>query len=176
MKKIIAIGGSNSSKSINKIFASHIANRIENAEVTTMNWTDFELPLYSPDLEAKTGVHENAIKFKDLLESSDAVVLSMAEHNGFQSAAFKNLWDWTSRLDAKFWADKPMFLAAASPGGQGGTNVLRVTKELIPHFGGNVVTDFSLPTFYENFKEGKITNEDLEEDLTAKIELFNQAI
>lgn len=176
MKKILAIGGSNSRKSMNKILAAFIANKIEHSVVTVIGLDDIELPLYGPDLEAQKGVHENAHKFKALVESADAIVLSMAEYNGLHATAFKNLWDWTSRIEQKFWANKPIFLAAASPGGRGGIGVLEVTKNLIPHFGGNVIVDFSFPSFHQNFQDNNITNSELADTLASKIQTFQKAI
>ncbi|MFT6003496.1 MAG: chromate reductase, partial [Bacteroidia bacterium] len=112
MKKILAIGGSNSKTSINKILATHIASKIVGAEVTILDWDNLVLPLYSPDLEKESGIPEAVAAFKKQIEATDAVVLSVAEHNGNITAAFKNLWDWTSRLDPKVWMSKPLFLAA----------------------------------------------------------------
>ena len=56
MKKILALGGSNSSKSINTTFATYIANQLQDSEVTVFDWNEFVLPLYSPDLEAEIGI------------------------------------------------------------------------------------------------------------------------
>ena len=176
MKKVLAIGASNSKKSINKIFANYIANQLTNVQVTQVDWDDIVLPLYSPDLEVEKGIPPQAQEFKDLIDSSDVIVLSLAEYNGMCTPAFKNLWDWTSRIDMKFWANKPMFLAATSPGKRGAQNALKVTKELFPHFGGNTIVDFSLPSFFENFSEDGITNEDLQKTLTDKIALFQKEI
>lgn len=175
MKQILAIGGSNSSKSINKVFATYIANQLKGSEVTIFDWNEFVLPLFGVDLEEKNGIPENVQKFIDLINSADAIILSLAEHNGLPSSAFKNLWDWTSRINAKFWNNKPMFLASASPGGRGGANVLNVCKNAFPHFGGNIIVDTSLPSFYDNFKEGELINEDLKADLNNKIGIFQKA-
>lgn len=176
MKKILAIGASNSSISINKVFATYIANQIQNAEPTVLEWDDMVLPLYSADLEKENGVHENARKFKQLVEEADAIVISLAEHNGLPTAAFKNLWDWTSRITQKFWANKPIFLAATSPGGRGAKNALRIVKDMMPHFAGEVIADFSLPQFHQNFQEGDITDAELKQDLLNKIKHFEQTI
>ncbi len=176
MKKILAIGGSNSRNSINRKFAIYVANQLEGVEVFVVDLNDYVLPLYSPDLEAESGIPENATAFDQLLTSADGIVLSMAEHNGSHAAAFKNLWDWVSRIDMKLWKNKPMLLMATSPGRRGGAGVLKITKELIPHFGGNVVADFSLPSFSHNFQEGKLINEDLSAELAVQISRFQAVI
>lgn len=41
MENIHAMGGSNVKKSINTVFAQHIAKRITNALVTSSNWRKF---------------------------------------------------------------------------------------------------------------------------------------
>jgi chromate reductase len=176
MKKILAIGGSNSKTSINKILATHIASKTVGAEVTILDWDNLVLPLYSPDLEKESGIPEAVAAFKKQIEATDAVVLSVAEHNGNITAAFKNLWDWTSRLDPKVWMSKPLFLAATSPGGRGGMNALAITKNLMPHYGGNVIVDFSLPSFYDNFKEGTIADAEKLQELTDKIKVFSKSV
>lgn len=111
-----------------------------------------------------------------MIGSCDGVILSLAEHNNHYSAAFKNLWDWTSRVNKTFWADKPMLLMAASPGPRGGQNVLKNALEMFPYFGGNIIADFSLPSFYENFKEGQLLNDHLSDILTQKLLLFRDSV
>lgn len=176
MKKIVALGGSNSSKSINKTFATYVASQVEGTEVAVADLNELELPLYSTDLEADKGIPANASKFSEMIADADGIVLSLAEHNGMITAAFKNIWDWTSRLDQKIWKQKPMLLLATSPGARGAQNVLRVTKDLLPHFGGNVIADFSLPSFYDNFSPEGLKDEALNTDLNQKIQLFKQSL
>lgn len=176
MKKILALGASNSSQSINTLFASYVAHKITEAEVITVDWKDLILPLYSPDLEAASGIPENAQHFLELIQSVDAIVLSLAEYNGMPTAAFKNLWDWTSRIEMKFWSERPMFLMAVSPGGRGGANVLKFVGEVMPHLGGKVVAQFSLPSFHTNFRNGALVNHELNAELETKIEQFAAVI
>ena len=173
---ILAIGGSNSRNSINKILASYAASLIENAEARLADLNDFELPLYSSDLEKSSGIPENAVSFLELIKSADGIVLSLAEHNGLFSAAFKNIFDWMSRIDKNVWQNKPMLLMATSPGSRGGANVLKTTKELLPHFGGNVIADFSLPSFYENFSPEGLRNKGLNDSLNQKTRMLQEAI
>lgn len=176
MKKILAIGASNSSTSINKVFATYVANKIEDATVTVADLNELELPLYSTQLEAEIGIPENAVKFRTFIEESDGIVLSLAEYNGMITSAFKNLWDWASRVDMKIWKEKPMLLLSTSPGGRGGIGALELTKNILPYFEGNVIAEFSLPTFYDNFKDGAIVNEELASGLATKIEIFQKEV
>lgn len=176
MKNILTIGASTSSKSINKKFAEFAASKIENIKVVKTDLNSFELPIYSSDIEEEIGIPENAVKFKELIDSVDGVVLSLAEHNGLPSAAFKNLFDWLSRIDQNIWLNKPMLLLATSPGARGGSSVLNIMKNMLPYFGGNVISDFSLPSFYQNFSDEGITDKSLSEGLDKSIKEFNKIL
>ena len=115
--KILAFGASTSSKSINRRLAVFAARQVPGAEVTELDLRDFDLPIYSMDEETTNGVPEGASRFLALIESHDAVVVSLAEHNGSYTAAFKNLYDWASRQQGKVWNGRPMLLLSTSPGG-----------------------------------------------------------
>ena len=176
MKKIVALGGSNSRKSINKVLATHAASQIENSELIVADLNDFVLPLYGIDSEAENGIPKDVKRLNHLLESADGLVISLAEHNGSYAAAFKNAFDWLSRLDKMVWKGKPMLLMATSPGPRGGSSVLQTAKATFPHLGADIIADFSLPSFYDNFSETGLTNEELNSTLNQKIEMLQQAI
>ncbi|NMH88138.1 NADPH-dependent FMN reductase [Flavivirga algicola] len=176
MKNIIAFAGTNSKKSINKKLATYASSLVEGVEVDILDLNDFELPLYGIDYEIDHGIPDNAHKFLDIIKSSDGIILSLAEHNGVYSTAFKNLFDWMSRIDGKLWSEKPMLLMATSPGGRGGATVLDIAKGRFGYMGGNIVADFSFPSFNDNFSEGKITNEVLNSDLKNKAVTFQKAL
>ena len=176
MKNSIAFGGSNSKNSINKALAIYAAQQVDNTTVTVVDLNDFNLPLYGIDLETESGIPEDAKKLNALLESTDGLVISLAEHNGSYSTAFKNAFDWLSRIDKNVWKNKPMLLLATSPGARGGSSVLQTAKMTFPHLGGNIIADFSLPSFYENFSNNELKNEALKIELNQKIDLFQQAL
>jgi NAD(P)H-dependent FMN reductase len=69
-----------------------------------------------------------------------------------------------------------MLLMATSPGARGGVSVLEAAKARFPFMGGNIVADFSFPSFFDNFSEGKISNEDLNKQLKEKIQTFKAAL
>ena len=176
MKNIIAFAGSNSNNSINKQLAIKVANQVNGAEIKVLDLNDFELPIYGIDYEIENGIPENAHKFLDEVRSSDGIVLSLAEHNGAYASVFKNLFDWMSRIDGKLWSGKPMLLMATSPGGRGGSSVLGIAKGTFPHSGGNIIADFSLPSFSQNFSEEGIVDTKLKQDLAEAISKFENAI
>jgi len=175
MKKIITLGASSSSKSINKTLAVHVASKIADATINVIDLNDYLLPLYSVDSEEKFGIPKGAHKFNKIIESADGLVISLAEHNGTYTAVFKNLIDWLSRIDMKVWKGKPMLLMATSPGNRGGENVLAAAKSYFPFMDANIVADFSLPSFYDNFSNAEITNTELASRLDEKIAVFEQS-
>ena len=176
MKKIIAFAGSNSKNSINKKLATFVANEVKGAEAEVLDLNDFELPLYGIDYEIKHGIPDNAKQFLDKIKNSDGIVLSLAEHNGAYATVFKNIFDWMSRIDGKLWSNKPMLLMATSPGGRGGSTVLEIAKGRFSYMGGNIIADFSLPSFNDNFSDGKIINNELNNKLQEAISAFNKTI
>ncbi|RVT77322.1 NADPH-dependent oxidoreductase [Flavobacterium sufflavum] len=165
--KIIAFGASPSKKSINKKLATYAASLFGNAEVEVLDLNDYQMPLFSVDIEAEIGQHELAKAFLAKIASADFLVVSMAENNGNYSAAFKNLYDWCSRIEGKVFQGKPMLLMATSPGGRGGASSLEIAKNAFPRYGADVKATFSLPSFDANFDvaNGKISNEEFDSQL-----------
>ena len=150
-KKIIAFAGSSSKNSINKQLATYAANLFQNVEVEILDLNDYEMPVFSVDKEKEQGIHSLAQDFYAKIGTADFIVLSLAEHNGSYSSAFKNTLDWASRINAKTFQQKPMLLLATSPGARGGGSVLDIASKRFPFQGADVKGSFSLPTFYENF-------------------------
>ena len=176
MKNIIALAGSNSKESINKKLAIYASNLVKDVEVNILDLNDFELPLFGVDLEAEIDIPDNAHRFLEEIKSSNGIILSLAEHNGAYSTGFKNIFDWMSRIDGKLWSDKPMLLMATSPGKRGGASVLEIAKGRFPFMGGNIVADFSLPSFYENFSEEGLKDNELNKKLIKAVLKFQEAI
>ncbi|MFM1944402.1 MAG: hypothetical protein RI897_3384 [Verrucomicrobiota bacterium] len=177
MKKILTIGASNSTTSINRTLARYAASFLKGCACESLDLNDFEMPIYSPERESSTGVPNEAQRLVTYIESSAGIILSLAEHNGNYSAAFKNILDWASRHKQRVWSDKPMLLMSTSPGGRGGATVLNAAKTSFPHLGANVISSYSLPSFYSNFdvNEG-ITNPELKLQLESAVEGFAKAL
>ena len=166
MKKIIAFGASSSKNSINKQLATYTANQFQNASIEILDLNDYEMPVFSVDKQAENGIHPLAQEFYAKIGSADLIIISFAEHNGNFSSAFKNILDWSSRINAKTFQEKPMLLLATSPGARGGSSVLDIATKRFPFQGGIIKGSFSLPSFYENFDAEKgITKEDLKNQL-----------
>ncbi|WP_431109347.1 NADPH-dependent FMN reductase [Winogradskyella poriferorum] len=176
MKKIITIAGTNSQKSINKRLLFYTSGLLENVDIISIDLNDYVLPIYGVDYEDENGIPTAIKRLNELFDKADGFLVSLAEHNGSYSAVFKNTIDWLSRVNMKIWRDKPIFLMATSPGGRGGTTVLQAAVNYFPYLGGKVIADFSLPSFFDNFSEEGISNEDLKGELIQKIQLFEQII
>lgn len=151
--KIIAFGASYSRDSINRKFASYATEFFPEADVEILDLRDFDLPLYTSDVEAAIGHPQAAHDFLAKVEEADLLIVSLAEHNGSYTAAFKNLFDWTSRIKAKLFEGKKMLLLATAPGPRGGKSVLQAATQRFPVHGSVIVGTFSLPLFRENFSE-----------------------
>lgn len=172
--KIIAFGASPSKNSINKKLATYAAHLFENAEVEVLDLNDFQMPIFTVDIEKEIGQHELAKAFLDKIATAGILAVSMAENNGNYSVAFKNIFDWCSRINAKVFQEKPMLLMATSPGARGGANVLEISKKAFSFYGGNVKATFSLPSFEANFdtKKGVISNAELDNQLKEIVKTF----
>lgn len=169
---ILAFAGSTSSTSINRELVKFVLKDFQEEEINFIDLNDFSMPVFSVDLEKK-GFPEEAHRFLKAIEECDAIICSLAEHNRSYSAAFKNVFDWASRINVKVFQNKPMLLMSTSPGGYGGGNVMNTAKTFFPQFAADVKDIFSLPKFYENFDlESGVINPDLLKELQEKIQNF----
>ncbi len=167
--KLLAFAASSSSQSINKQLVTYAAGLMEDAQVEILDLNSYELPLFSEDKEKELGQPQLAKDFLDKIKTSDAVVISFAEHNGSYSTAYKNLFDWCSRINPKVYEDKPLVLLSTSPGARGGATVMEMVKNSMPRFGGQIKASMSVPSFYDNFDSTskKLNNKELEQQLIA---------
>lgn len=176
MKNIITIGGSTSKLSINKQLAEYAGSLAAGVEVVNIDLNDYDLPLYSIDLENESGFPTDLVKLNAIVEDADGIVLSLAEHNGAYSAAFKNAFDWLSRIEGKVWRNKPMLLLSTSPGPRGGQSVMELALSRFPFNGGNIIASMTFPSFGQNFKDGSVINKELNDQLTDLVEQFSKSI
>ena len=173
MKQIVAFGASSSKKSINKDLASYAASVIEDANVLILDLNDFEMPIYSIDYESDHGIPEKAFKFKEKLKTADGIIISFAEHNSVYTAAFKNIFDWISRIEKVVWFNKPMFLLSTSDGDRGAKTVLQIAYNRMSFGNPHKIPTFSLPNFKKNFdKNNGILDIDLNDEFHNALKVF----
>jgi len=154
--RILAFAASNSSRSINGRLVAYATRLLEDgliadAVVEVLDINDYEMPIYSVDRQDAGGVPDLAHRFFDKIGAADALVISFAEHNGYYTAAYKNLYDWVSRIDRAVYQGKPMVLFSTSPGSRGASGVLERSVEVAERQGSDVRASLSLPSFNDNF-------------------------
>lgn len=161
--KVLAFAASNSKQSINKQLATAASQLINEADVEVLDINDYEMPIFSMEREQELGQPAQAQAFFKKIGEADALIISFAEHNGSYTAAYKNLFDWTSRIDQKVFQGKPMLLLSTSPGPGGASNVLAAAAGSAPYFAGDVKAQLSVPSFYDNFDPatGTVTNPEI---------------
>jgi len=174
--KILAFAATSSSRSINKQLVRYAASQFEEAkpdeiETEILDINDYELPLFSEDREAELGQPEQAKAFLEEIGNSDAVIISFAEHNGSYTVAYKNIFDWASRINPKVFQNKPMILLATSPGPGGASSVLAMAIASASFFDGKVKASLSVPSFYDNFdaEQGRISNDEINRQLLTAV-------
>ena len=137
--QILIFAGSTRQDSYNRKLANAAATiaQQQGAQATVLVLSDFDIPLYNADLEAK-GTPADVIRLKQAMHDHAAWIICCPEYNGSYPALLKNALDWASspvKGDAK-WSDgilpfrnKVVGMASASPGGLGG---LRAQSHLAP--------------------------------------------
>ena len=175
MKKIIAFSGSNSANSINQQLVKTAAKLVNDAMVEVLDIRDYASPFFSIDLEKESGIPTIIQELREKLNEADGYMISSPEHNGSIPAYFKNMIDWLSRMDMKVFGNKPMLLMSTSPGKGGGATNLGNLQKLMPWWGGEVVSTFSLGSFHDKFKDGELGTLELKE-LQEKVQALESAI
>ncbi|WP_185285415.1 NADPH-dependent FMN reductase, partial [Elizabethkingia meningoseptica] len=104
--KIVAFAGTNSPTSINKVLVEYVAKQFDSNNVEFLDLNDYEMPIYGVHREQQSGVPQEAKNFAEKIDSADLVIMSLAEHNSSYSVAFKNVFDWVSRIQGRpHWGD-----------------------------------------------------------------------
>ena len=136
---ILIFAGSTRQESYNRKLAKAAAVIAEQqgAQATLLELSDFDIPLYNADLEAR-GTPADVIRLKQAMHSHAAWIICSPEYNGSYPALLKNAIDWASSPVKGYalWSDgtlpfrnKVVGMASASPGGMGG---LRAQSHLAP--------------------------------------------
>ncbi|MDO5102498.1 MAG: NADPH-dependent FMN reductase [Lautropia sp.] len=160
MSNILLFNASNSSTSIHASILDAIEPMLAGHALTRRSTRDVELPLFSQDLEREqTAYPQPAQDFLDLIHSHDAIVLTCPEHNSAIPAAFKNLYDWGTRVamsrKTKLFNERPVLLFSTSGGARGAKTALGYLEMALPFQGASIVGATSIPQYYEHFKDGK---------------------
>src|SRR5262252_260373 len=137
--KILVIPGSLRTGSLNAKLAATIALELvtAGAEVTRISLSDFPLPIYDGDLQAKSGVPKNAVNLKRMIGAHHGVLLVTPEYNSSVPPLLKNTIDWITRVQdahetrGQVFRQRPFAIAAASQGRLGGTRALSALRLIL---------------------------------------------
>ncbi|MCG7497423.1 NAD(P)H-dependent oxidoreductase [Vibrio sp. Of7-15] len=168
---ILAFAASNNKNSINRTLATYTAHLFDNANVETLDINDYEMPIFSDDREKELGQPAQAKQFIQKIANADAIIVSYAEHNGTFTAAYKNLFDWASRVNNKVYQNKPTLFLSTSPGANGAASVLAAASQSAPYAAADVKASISIPSFHDNFdiKTNQMLNEELKQKLVTAV-------
>lgn len=158
---LLHFGASNHSASINATLARWAAQRFQarfqtGTSLEEIDLNDFEMPIYSLDREREGGVPSQAQDFRARIAAADALIISFAEYNGTYTSAWKNIYDWMSRLDGKVYADKPTLALAATPGPRAGAGVLASVEGSAPFFGMDLKGVVGIGSWGEAFDNDRL--------------------
>ena len=180
--KILVFAATNSRQSINKRLALDAVTLLQDdlhsdVEIDLIDLNDYEMPIFSPERE-RAGIPQLAQDFYAKIGASDGLIISFAEYNGSYTAAFKKIFDWTSRIKMRIFQDKPTLLMATSLGGRGGQNVLDTALNGLPHFGANITSSFKLGRCSEHFdiQANRISTPELAAELLQAVTAFKAAL
>lgn len=172
--KLLAFAASTSSTSINRQLVDHAIRLLETdvapgIEVETIDLIDYEMPIFNVDREREDGIPQVAHDLFAKIGEADLILVSFAEHNGYYTAAYKNTFDWMSRIDLRVYQGKPTAMLATSAGPRGGRNVLKTAVTSAPFFGNDVRGELSIPSFAEHFdsEAGQLTDPEHVAELQA---------
>src|SRR3982074_2969740 len=137
--KVLVIPGSLRSGSLNARLAAAAAHELAQSgvEVTRISLSDFPLPIYDGDLQARSGVPKNAINLKRMMGAHHGVLIVTPEYNSSVPALVKNTIDWVSRVQdpheirGQEFRDRTFAIAAASGGRRGGTRALAALRLIL---------------------------------------------
>lgn len=139
--KLLIFAGSTRTQSFNRQLAKVAASLASQAgaEVTLLELSSLDIPLYNADLEA-LGTPPDVIRLKEIMFAHPAWVICSPEYNGSYTALLKNTLDWASspvkndpdwQQGTKPFTGKVVGLLSASPGALGGLRSLAHLSPLL---------------------------------------------
>lgn len=161
--KILVIPGSLRTGSLNAKLAATVALELAQAgaEVTRISLSDFPLPIYDGDLQAKSGVPKNAVNLKRMMGTHHGVLIVTPEYNSSVPALVKNTIDWISRVQdphetrGQVFRDRAFAIAAASGNRLGGTRALAALRLILTACHAAVVPNQLALSFAEEAYDDK---------------------
>ncbi len=139
LPRVLVFSGSLRSGSYSTRLAARAVKEFLEAgtEVSWISLNDYALPLYDADLEAKSGVPDNALKLKRLMTGHEGIFIATPEYNASMPPLLKNAIDWISRVRERnepslaAFRDRVFALAAASERPSGGVYALLALRQTL---------------------------------------------
>jgi chromate reductase len=157
--KVAVIVGSLRKGSVNRQFADALA-KLARPKLELRIVEIGDLPLYDQDLEAE--LPASVQRFKQQIESSDAVLFVTPEFNRSFSAAIKNAIEWGSRTWGRnSWAGKPSAIVGATLGAVGTAAAQSQLRSVVSAVGTALTAQ---PEIYLNFHEGLIADGEITDE------------
>ncbi|MFG2819805.1 NADPH-dependent FMN reductase [Kitasatospora sp. NPDC048365] len=155
--RVLVISGSAREGSLNARLAALAADAVRERG-STADLTDvreLDVPGYDGDREHRDGLPAGALRLKERLETTDALVIASPEYNASMPGVLKNLIDWTSRIRPQPFHNRHTLLLSASPSMSGGNRGLWALRVPLEHLGAHVYPDmFSLAQAHQAFTAG----------------------
>ena len=137
--KILVFAGSIRTGSFNARLAALAVKELALADVdvTRISLADYPLPLYDADLEAGSGVPDNALKLKRQFIAHAGIFIVSPEYNASVTPLLKNTLDWVSRVREgneaalSAYRNRVFALGAASNGSLGGYRSLMALRQIL---------------------------------------------
>ncbi len=146
--KILAFSGSSRRASIHKKLLKTAVAGARNAggEVTLIDLSDFDLPLYNGDLEEEHGIPEDVRKIRALFKEHHGLLLACPEYNSSITPLLKNVIDWCSRPEdgqsgLVHFTGKTAALLSASGGALAGLRGLFTVRQILSVLGTHVIPE-----------------------------------
>lgn len=173
---MLVIVGSNSSTSINEQLTKAVLKELD-LKNEFIDLKSLNIPMFSEDLEREIKSPGGILFLLEKLATHQHIFIATNEHNGTVSAFFKNIFDWLSRIQLKFLADKKVFILSTSNGKRGGLGANETLQKLVTRFGCEVLEYYAFSAFSDNFDTNnqKITNETYLQELENKLNTLLKA-
>jgi NAD(P)H-dependent FMN reductase len=181
MTRLLFFAGSTREGSFNKKLArlAHQIAAVNGIESVFVNLTDYPMPIYNGDLEAREGPPERARAFKALLGEYPGVFIASPEYNSSVTPLLKNTLDWVTRVKAKGESGLEVFksrvfaVSGASPGYYGTMRSLLNLRQILSVGMGALVIpqQMALPRASEAFDaDGSLKDKKQQEMLKGVVE------
>jgi chromate reductase len=178
MVRLLFFAGSTRAASYNKKLA-RLGQKIAQAngiEAVFVDLSDYPMPIYNGDLEAKDGPPQKAA---ELLGEYQGVFIASPEYNSSVSPLLKNTLDWVTRVRAKGESGLEVFrsrvfaISGASPGYYGTMRSLINLRQILAVGMGALVIpqQVAVPKAAEAFEEdGSLKNEAMQNTFKNVVE------